>query len=386
MVMDRKISKREFIRYSLLGSGAVLCFSGISALGSTLPQFAPSVKGRGGVWKWSKEALYYVPTPRGMRCQLCPNECDIKEGETGDCRTRVTEDDKLYSIVYGNPCAVHIDPIEKKPLFHFLPQSRAYSVATAGCNLACLNCQNFKISQKSPKETRNYDLMPGKLVESAIKENCDSIAYTYTEPIVFYEYTYDSAKLARERGIRNVMISAGYIRERPLRRLCQYIDAANIDLKSFSNDIYMRLNAGDLKTVLNTLKIMKEEGVWLEITNLVVPEWTDDMDMIREMTRWLYKEGFKDAPLHFSRFHPMYKLNHLPATPVSVLNRARETAMEEGLNYVYIGNVPGSQGQHTFCPGCGKKIIARRGYYILENHMENGKCGYCDTRISGVWE
>ncbi len=329
--------------------------------------------------------MYYVPTPRGMRCQLCPNECDISEGETGDCRTRVTEDGKMYSIVYGNPCSIHIDPIEKKPLFHFLPQSRAFSVATAGCNLACLNCQNWQISQKSPKETRNYDLMPDKLVQKAARNGCDSIAYTYSEPIVFYEYTYDSAKLAHERGLKNVMISAGYIKERPLRNLCKVIDAANIDLKSFSNDTYMRLNAGDLDTVLRTLKIMKEEGVWLEITNLVVPEWTDDISMIREMSRWLHKEGFDDTPLHFSRFQPMYKLTHLPATPVSKLNDARQAALDAGLKYVYIGNVPGSDAENTFCPSCGKKIITRRGYHILENRIKNGKCEYCDNPIPGVW-
>ena len=383
--MSRKISKRQFIRYTIMGSGALFGLSGMRLFGSTLSPSSP-LNVQGGVWKWSKEARYYVPTPRGMRCQLCPNECDIREGETGDCRTRVTEDGKMYSIVYGNPCSIHIDPIEKKPLFHFLPQSRAFSVATAGCNLACLNCQNWQISQKSPKETRNYDLMPDKLVQKAARNNCDSIAYTYSEPIVFYEYMYDSARLAREQGLRNVMISAGYIKERPLRALCKYIDAANIDLKSFSNDIYMRLNAGDLDTVLNTLRIMKEEGVWLEITNLVVPEWTDDIGMIRKMSQWLYKEGFKDVPLHFSRFTPMYKLNHLPPTPVSKLKKAHQTALDEGLNYVYIGNVPGSEAENTYCPSCGEKIISRRGFYILDNQIKNGKCGYCGTRIPGVWQ
>jgi len=383
--MSKKISKREFLRCSLMGCGALFGLSQAHALGAAAEVFHPG-KIKGGVWKWSKEAMYYVPTPRGMRCQLCPNECDIKEGDTGDCRTRVTEGDKLYSIVYGNPCAIHIDPIEKKPLYHFLPESRAFSVATAGCNLACLNCQNWQISQKSPQETRNYDLMPSNLVEQAAGNRCASIAYTYSEPIVFYEYMIDSAKIAHERGIKNVMVSAGYIKERPLRKLCRHIDAANIDLKSFSNDIYMRLNAGDLDTVLRTLKVMKEEGVWLEITNLVVPEWTDDLDMIRQMSAWLCKEGFKDTPLHFSRFTPMYKLKHLAATPVSKLTKARQAAMEEGMNYVYVGNVPGSEGENTFCPDCGEKVILRRGFHILENHLEDGKCGYCGTRISGIWQ
>ena len=382
--MAKKMTKRDFIRYALLGGGAVVGLSGMKMFASTMPMPAPG-EIKGGVWQRNKEAEFYVPTPRGMRCQLCPNECDIEEGKTGDCRTRVTEDGKLYSIVYGNPCSMHIDPIEKKPLFHFLPQSRAFSVATAGCNLACLNCQNWQISQKSPKETRNYDLMPEKLVDKAASNQCDSIAYTYSEPIVFYEYMYDSARMARDRGIKNVMISAGYIKERPLRQLCRYIDAANIDLKSFSNDIYMRLNAGDLDTVLNTLKVFKEEGVWLEITNLVVPEWTDDLDMIKRMSQWLYKEGFEDTPLHFSRFHPMHKLTHLPATPVSTLNEARQAAKDAGLNYVYVGNVPGSEAENTFCPSCGKKIIWRRGYHILKNHVKDGQCEYCGQSIPGVW-
>jgi pyruvate formate lyase activating enzyme len=379
----KKLSKRTFLKYALMGTGTtMLGFTGNKILAGTLKT------GEGkktDVWKWSKEALYYVPTPRGLKCQLCPNECTIEEGETGDCRTRITENNKLYSIVYGNPCAIHVDPIEKKPLYHFLPQSRAFSVATAGCNLACLNCQNWNISQKSPKETRNYDLMPAKLIESALKNNCDSIAYTYSEPIVFYEYMLDSAKIAHQKGVKNVMVSAGYIKERPLRALCKHIDAANIDLKSFSEDIYMRLNAGGLKEVLNTLKVMKEEGVWLEITNLVVPEWTDDMDMIKEMCQWLYNNGFQDTPLHFSRFTPMYKLKHLAPTPVSALNKARETAREAGLNYVYIGNVPNNEGENTFCPACKKKIIDRRGFYVLENHIKNGKCEYCGENIAGVW-
>ncbi|MGM0573615.1 MAG: AmmeMemoRadiSam system radical SAM enzyme [Bacteroidota bacterium] len=382
--MSKKLSKREFIRYGLLGSGAVL---GLTAFRWPAHAFSPpspaAVKGE--VWKWSKEAVYYVSTPRGTKCQLCPNECTVEEDDVGDCRTRVNEDGKLYSIVYGNPCAIHVDPIEKKPLLHFHPESRAYSIATAGCNLACLNCQNWQISQKSPKETRNHDLMPDKLVDEAVKNNCESIAYTYSEPIVFYEYMYDSAKIARDKGIKNVMVTAGYINERPLHNLCKYIDAANVDLKSFSNDTYMRLNAGELEPVLNTLKIMKEEGVWLEITNLVVPEWTDDLDMIEEMCNWLYENGFKNNPLHFSRFTPLHKLTHLPQTPVETLKKARKIALDAGLHHVYIGNVPGSEGENTFCPECGKKIIDRRGYYILNNHIKDGKCGFCGQAIAGVW-
>jgi len=338
------------------------------------------------LWKWSKEATYYIATPKGVKCKLCPQNCTIEEGELGDCRTRLAKEGKLYSIAYGNPCAVHIDPIEKKPLYHFLPASLAYSIATAGCNLACLNCQNWTISQTSPYNTRNHDLMPEKVVEEAVKYKSKSIAYTYAEPIVFYEYVYDTAKIASLQGIKNVFISAGYIHEDPLRNICKYLDGANIDLKSINNETYEMLNAGTLEPVLRTLKILKEEGVWLEITNLVVPSWTDDTQMIKKMCGWLADNGFEDTPLHFSRFHPDYKLTNLPPTPVDTLREARKIAIEAGLNYVYLGNVPGSEGQNTFCPSCKKAVIERSGYHIKNQHVNNGKCAFCDGVIAGVWE
>lgn len=337
------------------------------------------------LWKWHKEAAHYIATPRGIKCQLCPQACVLKDGETGDCKTNVCVGDKLYSITYGNPCAVHVDPIEKKPLYHFLPSSLAFSVATAGCNLACLNCQNWEISQSSPKDTRNYDLMPSKTVEKAEEFGCESIAYTYSDPVAFYEYTFDTAKIARQKGIKNCIVSAGYIKQKPLKEWCRYIDAANIDLKSFSNEVYEMLNAGTLEPVLNTLKILKNEGVWLEITNLIVPTWTDDMDMIKKMCDWLYDNGFEDNPLHFSKFHPMYKLTNIPGTPLSTLNKAREKALDAGLKYVYIGNAPGSGGEETICPACKQIVIQRTGYKITRNKVENGKCAFCGEKIAGVW-
>lgn len=382
------ISKREFLRYTLLG-GCSLCLTGFAgrsfgsqvisdfSKGSALPQDVP--------WKWSKEAIYYVNTPKGLKCKLCPHNCTIENGKTGDCRTRVNLNDKLYSIAYGNPCAVHVDPIEKKPLYHFLPKSLSYSIATAGCNLACLNCQNWEISQASPKETRNYDLMPEAVVAEAKKAGCASISYTYSEPVAFYEYTLDTSILARQLGIKNVIVSAGYIHPDPLRQWCKYIDAANIDLKSFSNDIYEMLNAGTLQPVLDTLKILKEEGVWLEITNLVVPSWTDDMDMIKKMCDWLANQGLNTVPLHFSRFQPLHKLTHLPATPVQTLEKARQTALSAGVKYVYIGNVPNHQAGNTYCPGCKNLLIERRGYFIIQNNLDNATCKFCHEKIDGVW-
>lgn len=337
-------------------------------------------------WRWSKEGMYWSSTPRGPKCLICPNECVIKEGETGVCHNRTNYQGKIYSLAYGNPCAINIDPIEKKPLNHFLPGSKAFSIGTAGCNLACMNCQNWTISQVSPKETHNYDLMPDKLIAQAIAAKCQSIAYTYSEPISYYEYTFDSAKLARQEGIKNVLVSAGYINDEPLRNWCKYIDAARIDLKSFSNDIYMNLSAGALQPVLDTLKTFAEMGVWLEIINLVVPSWTDNLDMIKRMCNWLVENGLANSPLHFDRFHPDYKLTHLSATPISVLTQAREIAFAAGIRYVYIGNVPGLDAQNTICPKCRETVVERRGFTVVQNNVVKGSCKKCGEKIPGVWE
>ena len=378
------MDKRQFIRQCILGGGAFYCLPGFASSnllsGNKPPEFIAQE-----LTKWSREALFYEVTPRGVKCMICPNECTLKLDEISDCHNRINKNGKLYTMAYGNPCAIHIDPIEKKPLYHFLPGSKAFSIATAGCNLACLNCQNWTISQVSPTETRNYDLMPERLVPESVQNNCQSIAYTYSEPITFYEYTLDSSKLAREKGIKNVLVSAGYVNEKPLRNLAQYIDAANIDLKSFKESIYLKLNAGKLQPVLDTLRILREENVWLEITNLIIPNWTDDFDMIKEMCDWLSNNGFQDSPLHFSRFHPMYKLTQLPPTPVATLEKAREIALSAGLRYVYIGNVPGTRASNTICPKCKKTVVERRGYMITSNQIKEGKCTFCEEPISGIW-
>ncbi|MEZ5198766.1 MAG: AmmeMemoRadiSam system radical SAM enzyme [Bacteroidales bacterium] len=383
-----KLTKREFIKQAALAAGVIGC--GFSPLGYQTKgmngyfNFSPTVLPP-EIDKHTVEAKYYINTPKGLKCQLCPNECKIKENEEGECRTRVNIKGKLFCFAYGNPCAIHIDPVEKKPLYHFQPGTDTFSIATAGCNLACLNCQNWEISQTSPKKTRNYELFPQEVVNQCLSNNCKSIAYTYTDPIVFYEYVYDSAIIAKENNVKNILVSAGYINERPLREWCKIIDAANIDLKSFSNEIYEMLNAGKLEPVLNTLKILKEESAWLEITNLVVPSWTDDMDMIKKMCDWLLVNGFAEYPLHFSRFSPLYKLSHLSATPISTLNNARQIAINAGLKYVYIGNVPGSDASNTYCPKCNKIVINRIGYRINGFHILNGKCAFCNAKINGVW-
>jgi pyruvate formate lyase activating enzyme len=354
-----------------------LLFAGVNMF-SDLPLGNP-------LWKWSREAYHYKVTERGVECTNCPTQCVLKRMETSKCRNRINVKDKLYSIAYGNPCAVHIDPIEKKPFFHFLPSSSAFSLATAGCNFACLNCQNWEISQKSPKETENIDLMPDKVVEACLINNCQSIAYTYGEPTVFYEYVYDTARLARAGGIKNVYKSNGYINEQPIRMLSKYLDAANIDLKGFTEDTYLKLNSGKLAPVLRTLQVLKEEGVWLEITNLVIPSWTDNMKIISDMCKWLVANKMDDCPLHFSRFSPLYKLTQLPATPVQTLLKARDTALNAGMKNVYVGNLPGSDYENTICPKCGKNVVERKGFRVTQNNITAGKCKFCGEKIAGVW-
>ncbi|MCL5992261.1 MAG: AmmeMemoRadiSam system radical SAM enzyme [Bacteroidetes bacterium] len=371
------MTKRDFLK---LGTAGIcgLCLQGIP--------FSLLAGDDKKLWKWSKEASFYHSKAQIVYCELCPHECILSPGERGICRSKVNIEGKYYSVGYGNPCTANIDPIEKKPIYHFLPTSKAFSIAVAGCNFRCLNCQNWTISQVQPEETNNLDMFPEVVVKNCLDNKCESIAYTYSEPNSYYDYMYDTAKLANSKGIKNLLISNGYIYEKPLRRLTKYINAANINLKSFKNEIYKKLNGGTLAPILNTLKVLKEEGVWLEITNLVIPTWTDDFNMIKEMCNWLAANKLNDCPLHFLKFMPLYKLTHLPITPVSTLEKARKIALDAGMKYVYLGNVPGHEGENTFCPKCKKQIIERKGFYILENNMKKNSCKFCGETIAGVWE
>lgn len=370
---DINVSRRQFTRrVSLAAAGA------IAVPWARADSIAPSSV-------TEVPEFFQKETTKGVICLLCPNGCDLKEGERGKCRSRIVRKSKLYTLSYGNPCAISSDPVEKKPLFHFLPGSMAYSIATAGCNFSCLNCQNWTISQTSPDKTSNYYLPPARVVSEATLNSCRSIAYTYSEPNTFYEYVFETAKAGREKGMKSIMVSNGYINPEPLKKLCKYIDAANIDLKSFNDSTYQKLNGGRLQPVLDALKIYRDEGVWLEITALIVPGWTDKPDEIRDMCKWLSSNGFKDVPLHLSRFMPQYKLEHLPPTPVNVLNNGARIALQEGLHYVYIDNVPGSDTTNTLCHVCGKELVVRKGYRIAENNIINGKCS-CGTVIPGVWK
>jgi pyruvate formate lyase activating enzyme len=333
-----------------------------------------------------KPARYYIKADENsLMCTLCPRRCVIPSGGRGFCKVRQNTDGTLYSLVYAKPCAVHIDPVEKKPLFHVLPGTNAFSIATAGCNLACKFCQNWQISQSAPEDVRYIEMPPDEVVRAAKNSGSYSIAYTYSEPTVFYEYMIETARLAKEAGILNIMHSSGFINEEPLRELCGYLDAANIDLKG-SDKFYTDFCMGTRQDVLNALKVLKQEGVWIEITYLLIPTLNDSAEYIKETALWIKENLGVDTPLHISRFWPMYKLRNLPSTPVETLFNAHDIAVSSGLNYVYIGNVPGAKFESTYCPYCGKVLIKRTGYHIDECNIRNSRCIFCDNKIPGIWE
>jgi pyruvate formate lyase activating enzyme len=336
--------------------------------------------------KGTHPARYWHAAGGGtVMCDLCPHGCVLTNGKTGVCRSRQNRDGALVALGYGYPCAAHTDPIETKPLYHFLPGSRAYSIAVAGCNLRCRNCQNYTISQVSPLDTDVPFVPPRQVVEEAKRNGAQVIAYTYSEPTVWVEYLYDVAKLARKAGLGNVSVTSGYINPEPLADLAPYLDGMHIDLKGFDDEVYRNLNAGKLKPVLDTILLAKKKGVWVEIVNLVVPQWTDNPDMIRKMAVWLRENAGAETPLHFSRFFPLYQLAHLYPTPEDILIKAKQTALEERLDYVYVGNVPGIDSD-TCCPQCGHTLVERRGYLVKVTGMKGEKCGKCGLTIPGVWQ
>jgi len=340
------------------------------------------------LWKWSHEGFLYKKLEgRKVICEVCPNLCLLAPGDRSVCRSKVNIDGKLYSLAYGNPCSVNTDPIEKKPLFHFKPRIKAFSLATTGCNFRCLNCQNWEISQVKPHEVPyTYTLFPDEVVEAARKSGAQSIAYTYSEPVTFFEYMIDTARLARQAGIFNLWVSNGYINQKPLLALCEVLDGATINLKAYSDEVYRGLNGGRLQPVLDTFKTLHGQNIHFEMINLVVPGYTDDDEMVKKMCAWLLKNIGPDHPLHFLRFFPRYKLNRLPPTPVSTLTRYRKTAMAEGVRYVYVGNVARHEGNNTYCHNCTKLLIERRGYFIPTYNLIGNECKFCSTVIPGMWE
>ena len=377
----RFLTRRELLRVAaLLGFQLWALTSFTGCLLRRLPaSSATTVEG-------IEEARYYSALhSTNILCELCFRKCVISEGKRGFCLARENIDGKLYTLTYGNPVAVHIDPVEKEPMFHMVPGSDTLCLGTASCNFRCKFCINWQIAWKAPEEVEAVPMTPAEVVQTAIDHDVPTICFTYNDPIQQYEYMFDIAQLAKEKGLRTTFHSNGSISPEPLKELLPYMDSVAIDLKGFDPEVYRRLTEGELDPVLNTLRTIKEEGVWLEVVCLLVPGWNDNMDDISRMCAWLKENLGEETAVHFSRFFPTCKLAKLSPTPLSTLEQARDIALQAGLHYVYIGNVSGHDSAHTYCPECGKILIERKGLLIQQNNIVNGKCEFCGHKIPGIW-
>ena len=333
-----------------------------------------------------KEAMFFEKLDdKRVKCNLCRHHCVIEDGKKGICRVRENHGGVLYSLVYRKLISENIDPIEKKPLYHFYPGTTSFSVATVGCNFRCLNCQNYEISQlpKGIGQIVGRDVAPEKIVEDALSHSCKSIAYTYTEPTIFFEYAYEIAKIATQKSLKNVFVTNGYTTREALTTIKPFLHAANVDLKSFSDETYKKLCGARLENVLDCIRSYKEMGIWIEITTLVIPEINDSESELRQIAEFIKSVG-PEIPWHVSRFYPRYRLIEKPPTPVDTLRIAREIGLEVGLRYVYEGNVPGEGGENTYCYKCKKVLIKRYGYQIIENNIVNLRCPGCNTTFDGI--
>jgi pyruvate formate lyase activating enzyme len=367
------MDRRDALR--LMGCG-LAAGAGLSAL--------PSCATAAG---FMSEALFYERLAGlKVRCKLCPRECVVGDRERGFCGVRENRGGTYYTLVYGQCAALNLDPIEKKPLFHYLPGSAAFSIATAGCNFDCKDCQNWEISQSRPEQIKNpINLQPKDVAAGARRYGAESIAYTYSEPVVFYEYMLASAQAGHAVGVRSVMISNGSIKAEPMQKLLPHLDAVKIDLKSVSEKFYKDYCVGELPSVLDTIKLVKASGMWLEIVYLVVPTLNDGEATVRQMCEWVHANVGAEVPLHFSRFYPNYQLKKLPPTPYETMERCWKIARDAGMKFVYVGNVPETSHLNTVCPACGKAVIKRSGYQIVEMNLRNGACKFCARKIPGVW-
>lgn len=332
-----------------------------------------------------KEAMFYEKEEGNkVKCTLCPHGCVILPEKRGICGVRENQEGRLFSLVYGKAISLAIDPIEKKPLYHFYPGSSILSFATIGCNMKCLNCQNYSISQIAPGESiEGRAILPGEIVKLAKERNCKSIACTYTEPTIFYEYAYETARLASKEGIKNVFVTNGYINPEPLKAIKSWLDAANVDLKSFREETYLKTCKAKLEPVLKTIELMKELGIWVEVTTLIIPGVNDSEEELEEIANFISSLG-KDIPWHLSRFYPAYRLTDRPQTPLKTLHQARDIGKKVGLRYVYTGNVPGDEGENTYCWSCGKLIIERYGFSLLSYRIKDSSCEFCGAKIDGM--
>jgi pyruvate formate lyase activating enzyme len=374
---DENINRRNFMKWAA-GLGCTLALSSrILAHANIFP---------GETEKYVREARYYEKLAnKKIRCKLCPRQCVIDDRERGYCGVRENHEGTYYTLVYARPCSLNADPIEKKPFFHFYPGSAAFSLATAGCNVNCKFCQNWEISQVRPEDVRSYYLLPEEIARLAGQYDCQSIAYTYSEPTIFYEYMMDCALAGQQKNIKNVVVTAGYMAQDPLIELCKVVDAIKVDLKAFSEQYYKEVVNGELKPVLDSLVTMRKLGMWTEIVYLVVPTLNDSDQEFKELCRWIRNNLGIDVPVHFTRFHPQYLLKDIPPTPVKTLERAKEIADAEGLHYVYIGNVPGHPAENTYCPQCKKIVVERTGFTVQQMNIRNGSCAFCKTKIAGKW-
>jgi len=355
-------------------------------LAALLLQTGPPIANRQSPIANREADFYHRLDNKLVACDLCPRRCVIRPGQRGFCRARENRDGTLYSVVYGRPCSVNKEPIEKAPLFHFLPGRQRITLATAGCNQTCKYCQNWEISQARMEDLQNYDLSPADVVALAVREQVPIICFTYSEPVVFYEYMIDIARLARAKGIRTAVVTGGYINPEPLEQLCSAVDAIKIDLKGFTPEFYQNVCGSTLEPVLEACRIVAQSRTHLELVNLVVPALNDDTTTTSRMCRWIREELGDTIPVHFTRFHPEYRLRNSPPTPTRTLERAVTIAKSQGLKFVYVGNVPGHRAENTYCPACAKMIIQRSGYSIVNNRVKNGRCSYCGAHIAGVWE
>ncbi len=373
--IENKVSRRDFMRMAAgVGAACSMPFLGTRVHGADLVDR-----------KFVREAKYYEKlAEKKVVCKLCPHECRVADLERGTCGVRENRGGIYNTLVYGNVCSAHIDPIEKKPLFHYYPATTAFSIATAGCNFVCRFCQNWEISQKRPEQIESVALFPVDAIRLARARGCKTVAHTYTEPVVFFEYMLDCAVQGKKEGVPNVMISNGFIQEKPMRELCKYLGAVKIDLKAFTEKFYKEQCAGTLKPVLDTLLVLKDVGTWFEIVVLLIPTLNDSKEEIGAMTKWIVKELGRDVPVHFSRYYPTFMLKNIPPTEPEILQRARKIAMDNGVKFAYIGNLL-SDAENTYCPRCRKLLIERMRYAIEIVGLNGNKCKYCGEKIPGCF-
>ncbi len=374
--------RRSFLRCALCAGAA----GSMSVLAPAVDAI-PAAAGRSeNDARFTTEARFYDKLPnKKIKCKLCPRECTVGDRERGYCGVRENRSGTYYTLVHSRVCAAHIDPVEKKPFFHYLPGTLAFSLATAGCNVNCKFCQNWDISQARPEQLPAEYTPPHRVAALAQQYRCPTIAYTYSEPVVFIEYLMDTADAGHAAGIRSIVVSNGYIQDEPLREAYGKMDAVKIDLKSFSDSYYRQVVSGQLKPVLDSILTLRRMNKWLEIVYLVVPTLNDSDDEIRNLVRWIKGDVGTDVPLHFTQFHPDYLLKNLPITPVPTLEKCKQIADAEGLHYVYVGNVPGHPAENTYCPKCGRMLVHRMGLEVTQMLIRKGTCPFCSQPIPGVW-